>query len=222
MTTTIHDLGGAQGWGAMAPSDPDEQVFGQDWEKRAFALALLSMRLSGTSLDAFRYSMSRLDEQRYFADGYYGRWLNGAENLLLDSAIIAPGAIDARARRISGEDVDEPAVPEPAKPDYAPTAGGSLRVVEAEPAFAVGDRVRAKGVPASGHTRLTSYVAGREGVIDLLLPAQLLPDTHAHFQGENPQHVYSVRFSAEDLWGPGGESFDLNIDLYESYLEAVR
>ncbi|WP_411283113.1 nitrile hydratase subunit beta [Lapillicoccus sp.] len=219
--TMIHDLGGARGWGAVRPPDPDEKVFAQDWEKRAFALALLSMRVSGTNLDAFRYSMSRLDQNGYFGDGYYGRWLDGAENLLLDSAIIAPGAIDARARQLLGEDAGEPETPQPAKPDYAPTAAGSLRAVDAEPVFAVGSRVRAKDVEPDGHTRLTAYVRGHQGVVERILPAQLLPDTHAHFLGENPQHVYAVRFSAEELWGPGGETFDLDIDLYESYLEAV-
>ena len=43
--------------------------------------------------------------------------------MLVDSAILAPGAVDARTRRLRCEDVEEPAVPEPAKPDYAPTCG---------------------------------------------------------------------------------------------------
>lgn len=217
--STVHDLGGAAGWGSVQPPDPAEKPFSEVWEKRAFALALLSMRLSGTNLDAFRHSMSRLDKADYFDDGYYGRWLGGAENLLVDSSVIAPGAIDARARNLAGEDVDEPAPTEVKKPDYAPTAAGSLRPIETPAAFAVGDRVRARGDKPAGHTRLTSYVCGREGVIDLVLPAQLLPDTHAHFQGENAQHVYSVKFASTDLWGADSEAFELNIDLYESYLE---
>ena len=57
--------------------------------------------------------------------------------------------------------------------------------------------------------------------MDIVQPAQVLPDTHAHFLGENPQHVYSVRFSSRELWGADAEPFDLNIDLYESYLEST-
>jgi hypothetical protein len=57
--------------------------------------------------------------------------------------------------------------------------------------------------------------------VERIQPAALLPDTHAHFQGENAQHVYSVRFSSDELWGPDAEKFTLNIDLFESYLEAA-
>jgi nitrile hydratase len=52
-----------------------------------------------------------------------------------------------------------------------------------------------------------------------LRPAQVLPDTHAHFIAENPQHVYAVAFDASELWGPDAEPFVLTIDLYENYLE---
>jgi nitrile hydratase subunit beta len=186
----VHDLGGAPGWGELHPPRPDETPFSEDWERRAFALALLSMRVSGTNLDAFRYSMSRLDRSAYFDEGYYGRWLNGAENLLLDSAIIAPGAVDARARTLRGEAVEEPAVPEPRRPDYTPSAAGSIRTIDTPPAFAVGDRVRVRDdLHPPGHTRLVGYVRGHEGVVDIVQPAQVLPDTHAHFLGENPQYV---------------------------------
>jgi nitrile hydratase len=55
--------------------------------------------------------------------------------------------------------------------------------------------------------------------VTALLPAQVLPDTHAHFRGENAQHVYAVEFDSTTLWGPGSEPFALTISLYESYLE---
>ena len=217
----IHDIGGTSGWGSAHAPDPAEKVFPQEWEGRAFALALLSMRVSGTNLDAFRHAMERLDRSAYIDDTYYGRWLNGAENLLVDSGIIAPDAVDARARRILGEDVIEPAVPETHKPAYAPTGPGSLRPVDARPAFATGQRVRAKNMAPTGHTRLVNYVRGHAGVIERIQPSALLPDTHAHFLGENAQHVYSVRFDGRELWGESSEPFTLNIDLYESYLEAA-
>jgi nitrile hydratase len=217
----IHDMGGTSGWGKAHRPDPAERVFPQEWEGRAFALALLSMRVSGTNLDAFRHSMERLDRARYVDDTYYGRWLNGAENLLIDSGIIAPGAIDARARHLLGEEATEPDVPEPHKPDYAPTGPGSLRIVETPPAFATGQLVRAKNISPAGHTRLAKYVRGHSGVIERVRPAALLPDTHAHFLGENAQHVYSVRFDGQELWGASSEALTLNIDLFESYLEAA-
>lgn len=216
----IHDMGGAQCWGAVRAPEP-EPVFDEPWEARAFALALLSMRLSGTNLDAFRHALERLKPVDYLADGYYGRWLHAAELLLTDSSIIAPGAVTARARVSAGEQAEEPATPEPDKPDYAPTAAGSLRSIDAPPAFAVGDRVRTKDLHRRGHTRLAAYVRRREGIVKALRPGALLPDTHAHFQGENAQHVYTIAFESAELWGADEEGFVLNVDLFESYLEAA-
>lgn len=89
------------------------------------------------------------------------------------------------------------------------------------PRFRVGQRVRAKDISPSGHTRLPRYVRGHTGVVEIIQPGHLLPDTHAHFQGENPQHVYSVRFGSHELWGADAELFELTIEMYESYLETA-
>ena len=121
-------------------------------------------------MDAFRHAIERLDRTAYLDDGYYGRWLNAAELMLTESAVLAPAAIDARARNLRGEQVEEPPIPEPAKPDYAPTAEGSLRTVDAAPAFAAGERVRAKNISPAGHTRLPRYVRGHTGVVALIQP----------------------------------------------------
>lgn len=71
----------------------------------------------------------------------------------------------------------------------------------------------------AGHTRLPGYVRGHTGVVALIQPASVLPDTNAHFQGENPQYVYSVRFDSHELWGADAEPFALTIEMFESYLE---
>jgi nitrile hydratase len=218
----IADMGGTEGWGRTLPPSSEEPVFGEPWQGRAFALTLLSIRVSGFNTDAFRHAQERLDRSAYLDEGYYGRWLNACELMLTDSAILAPAAVDARARNLRGEQVEEPPIPEPAKPDYAPTAAGSLRAVDAAPAFSTGERVRAKDMSPAGHTRLPGYVRGHTGVVELIQPAALLPDTHAHFQGENPQHVYSVRFGSRELWGPDAEPFALTVELFESYLEKTE
>ncbi|HEY4007822.1 MAG TPA: nitrile hydratase subunit beta [Pseudonocardia sp.] len=219
----IADMGGTRGWGTVPAPQDDEPVFREPWQGRAFALALLTMRqVSGQNLDAFRHALERLDRAAYLDEGYYGRWLNGAELMLTDSAILAPGAVQARARNLNGEQVDEPPVPEPNKPDYAPTAPGSLRDLDTPPAFAVGERVRAKDISPAGHTKLPGYVRGHTGVVEIVQPAAVLPDTNAHFHGENPQHVYTVSFDSGELWGPEAEPFALTIEMYESYLEKAE
>lgn len=217
----IADMGGTDGWGRVRPPRGDEPVFAEPWEGRAFALGMLSIRVAcgGLNADAFRHTVERLDRSAYLDDGYYGRWLNGAELMLTETAFLAPGALDARARNLRGEHTAEPPVPEHARPGRAPTAPGWIRTVEAAPAFAVGERVRARDISPPGHTRMPGYVRGHAGIVEAVRPAAVLPDTNAHFKGENPEHVYSVRFDSRELWGSGSEPFMVTAELYESYLE---
>ncbi|MEW6473632.1 MAG: nitrile hydratase subunit beta [Actinomycetota bacterium] len=217
----IHDMGGMQGWGKVH-YDPDEPAFKAPWEGRAFAISLLSMnRLTGCNLDAMRHALERLTPLEYLKNGYYGRWLLLSETLLTDSGVIAEGAVDARARKLRGENVTEPPEPVLNKPDYQATAPGSLRQVDEPPRFKVGQQVRAKDIHPTGHTRLPRYVRGRVGTVERIQPAAVLPDTNAHFLGENAQHCYQVAFNSQTLWGPDAEDFVLHIDLFDSYLEAA-
>ena len=217
----VHDMGGvAEHFGALKPLDRDEPAFRQAWEGRAFAVTLLANRAATSSnLHAFRRALERVPREQYLAD-YYGRWLGSAEILLVDSGLLAPGAVEARAANLRGGSVDEPPDPEPDKPTMESAGGGNMRTVDAPRAFAVDDRVRVKAdAPLGGHTRMPAYVRGRTGVVSALRPAQVLPDSAAHFQGEAPEHVYSVEFDSHELWGLEGEQFSLTIDMYESYVE---
>ena len=81
---------------------------------------------------------------------------------------------------------------------------------------------RAKNLNPSGHTRLPRYARGRTGVIEMMHGAHVYPDTYAHGLGENPQPLYAVRFTAQELWGPDASGSDsLCVDLWENYLEAA-
>ncbi len=219
----VHDMGGrAAQFAPLKPIDPDETAFGAPWEGRAFAVTLLANRAATSSnLHAFRRALERVPEQDYLAD-YYGRWLGSAEILLVDSGLLAPGAVEARAGNLRGGTVEEPAEPEPHKPTMETGGGGNLRTVDTPHLYAVGDRVSTSSHAATGHTRLPGYARGKTGTITALQPAQVFPDTAAHFIGEQPQHVYSVSYDAAELWGPGGEAFSLTLDLYENYLEKAQ
>jgi nitrile hydratase beta subunit len=218
----VHDMGGvAEHFRPLKPLDRDEKPFAHPWEGRAFALTLLANRAATSSnLHAFRRALERVPREQYLAD-YYGRWLGSAEILLVDSGLLAEGTVEARAANLRGGSVPEPSDPEPRKPQMETAGGGNLRTIDAPPTFAVGDRVRVRpDAPHGGHTRMAGYTRGRTGTVAALRPAQVLPDSAAHFRGEAPEHVYSVEFRSTDLWGPDGEQFSLTIDLFESYLEA--
>ena len=61
--------------------------------------------------------------------------------------------------------------------------------------------MRARNINPVGHTRLPRYARGKFGMIHRDYGVFVFPDTNAHFLGEKPQHVYSVRFAARELWG---------------------
>jgi hypothetical protein len=83
-----------------------------------------------------------------------------------------------------------------------------------------GQRVRARNINPIGHTRLPRYARGKEGTIDRDHGVFIFPDTNAHFLGEKPQHVYSVRFAARELWGEQASPRDsVYIDMWDDYLE---
>ena len=100
-------------------------------------------------------------------------------------------------------------------------AGHSTRVDAAvEPRFTVGQRVRAKNLQHLGHTRLVGYVKGKVGIVETDLGVFTLPDTMAHGDIPTPQHVYSVGFTAEELWGPEADPKNsFRVGLWDDYLD---
>jgi nitrile hydratase subunit beta len=86
--------------------------------------------------------------------------------------------------------------------------------------FQAGQHVRARNMHPTGHTRLPRYARGKLGMIDRDHGVYVFPDTNAHFLGERPQHIYSVRFAARELWGEQAPPKDsVYIDLWDDYLE---
>ena len=79
-------------------------------------------------------------------------------------------------------------------------------------------------VSASGIQRGTRarprYVQGRRGVVVRGDGPANLPDFEAHGGRRVLDPTYSVRFTAEELWGEGGEpGCWVHVDLWERYLE---
>jgi len=99
--------------------------------------------------------------------------------------------------------------------------GASARIdVHVAPRFSAGDLVVVKNMQPRTHTRLPGYVRGKHGVVVRDYGVFAFPDTHAHGLGEKPQHCYSVRFTARELWGPEASDRDtLLVDLFDDYME---
>ena len=95
------------------------------------------------------------------------------------------------------------------------------RVDEDVPAkFEMGDRVLTRNMNPIGHTRLPRYARARHGTIAADYGVFIFPDAHAAGDGMKPQHLYSVRFAARELWGPEASARDaVYLDLWDDYLE---
>jgi len=78
----------------------------------------------------------------------------------------------------------------------------------------VGQWVRAKNLQFLGHTRLVRYVKGKVGIVETDF------GTMAHGDIPTPQHVYSVSFTAKELWGPEANSKNtFRVGLWDDYLD---
>tara|TARA_B100000427_G_C15373153_1_gene535302 strand:- start:144 stop:818 length:675 start_codon:yes stop_codon:yes gene_type:complete len=218
----IHDLGGKPGYGKVEKKE-SHAVFHKRWEAAVFAMVNASARAGAfQNIDRFRHAIERVNPEAYLHHGYYGRWLGAIENLLVEAGSINQSELNQRALEGGASDVDLIAAQPSDHPDSMgppSTETGSRRELKAEPRFSVGDRVRSRGVSVPGHTRLPEYARGKSGLILVCHQGWVFPDTNAHGLGEQPKHLYTVRFRSEDLWGKVG--FAVNLDLFEPYLEKI-
>jgi len=216
----IHDLGGKPGYGKVDKGTGSE-VFHDRWEAAVFAMTNAIGRAGAfRNVDRFRHAIERIHPEAYLQHGYYGRWLGAIENLLVESGIIGQGELNRRTLARGGSETDLVAAQPADLPDAmgpAPSGSGSRRQLASAPRFAEGDVVRTVKNPVAGHTRLPAYARGQPGEIVARQGGWVFPDTNAHGLGEQPQHLYTVRFSSEDLWHKPG--FSVSLDLFEPYLE---
>lgn len=212
------DLGGMMGFGPIDP-EPCEPVFHAQWERRAFALTL-AMGASGMwNLDMARHARESLHPARYLASSYYQIWLAGLTRLLGEANLVTPEEL-ATGRQHEAPSPG-PRVLRAADVDRVMARGTrSSREARAPARFRQGEGVRARNMHPQGHTRLPRYLRGRHGEIVALHGAHVFPDSSAHGGGEDPQWLYTVRFTARELWGEDRNEGDtVHADLWEPYLE---
>jgi nitrile hydratase len=78
----------------------------------------------------------------------------------------------------------------------------------------------ARNIHPAGATRLPRYARGRRGAIERDHGVFIFPDANAAGLGRKPQHLYSVRFTACELWGETASPRDaVCLDLWDDYLE---
>ena len=214
----IHDMGGMQGMGPIQ-NEKNEPVFHARWEARTLALvravgATGKLRGSGS-----RPTIESIPAAEYLRMSYYERFLTALIERMIASGMVTRAEVESgKPARGSAKSVPALTPAEaPALPFKVPPAGTDAAVA---PRFQRGQRVRARNMHPPGHTRLPRYARGRMGTIDRDQGVYVFPDTNVYSLGEKPQHVYSVRFSARELWGNQAAPQDaVYIDMWDDYLE---
>lgn len=212
------DLGGQMGFGAVAP-EKDEPVFHAPWERRALALTLAMGGTREWNIDKSRHARESLPPAKYLSMSYYEIWIAGLIELMVGQGLVtreeaASGRMAVPPKKVAGKlwAKDVPAV--------LAKGGPTSRPATAAPRFKKGDKVRTRNMHPVTHTRLPRYLRGHDGEIVQLHGSHVFPDSNAHGQGENPQALYTVRFSARAIWGAARHPHDtVSADLWESYLE---
>lgn len=216
----VHDMGGMQNFGPIEREE-NEPVFHEPWEGRVWALRQALKPWRKWNADASRYAGSMIPPADYLRMSYYERHAVALVELLVASGLATHAEIE------SGKAApDSPKAIPPLTADRVPPAIAkghpARRDVDVCPRFQVGQQVCARNIHPTGHTRLPRYARGKLGTIVRDHGVFVFPDTNAHFLGENPQHVYAVRFAARELWGEqAGPRDAVYIDLWDDYLEPI-
>jgi nitrile hydratase len=205
------------GFGKVEP-EPDEPPFHADWEGRVLGMQRAMTFTGAWNIDMSRYAQERLPAHVYLSVSYYHRWALGLERNALEQGLIDADELAAghalrpgkRVKRVMTKD----------DMGFAYTRGSYGRPTSTHAHFKPGDRVRAKNINPTSHTRLPRYARGRVGIVEAIRGCHVYPDSVTTGQGENPQWLYTVVFDGRELWGENADpTLKVSVEAFEPYLE---
>jgi len=217
----VHDMGGMHGMGPVV-HEKDEPVFHEEWEGRVYALTRLVRAGGGRwNIDAGRYEIERIAPAEYLRMSYYERWAWRLPIQVIKIGLVTQAEVESGSPA-PGSAKATPQLTAASVPAMVATRMSTKRDVDVKATFKRGQRVRARNMHPTGHTRLPRYARGKVGAVAEDRGVFVFPDTNAEFLGEKPQHLYSVRFTARELWGDRASPRDsVYLDLWDDYLERV-
>jgi nitrile hydratase beta subunit len=212
------DLGGEAVQDRVVP-EKEGELFHAPWERQALALTLAMGATDMWNIDMSRSARETLPEYRSLS--YYQIWIKGLEKLLIERGLVGTDEL-AQGRMLRGA-ARVRRVLRVAEVGAVLSKGSPTQRPETAPArFAVGDTVRTRAAEFDHHTRLPRYARGKIGRVAEVRGMHVFADAHAQGKGEQPQWLYCVVFSGQELWGDSAASgLSVSIDAWESYLEAV-
>jgi nitrile hydratase subunit beta len=217
----VHDMGGMHGMGPI-DHEQNEPVFHEPWEGRVYAITRLLRSGGGRqNLDNSRFQIEQLPPAEYLRMSYYEKWFARLLNMVVNLGVVTREELES-GNAAPGSPKATPATTAAAVPAMVARRNSARRDVAVAPRFKAGQNVRARNINPIGHTRLPRYARGKRGVVHLDHGVFVFPDTNAAFLGEKPQHVYSVRFTARELWGEQASPRDfIYLDMWDDYLDRV-
>ena len=214
----VHDMGGMQNMGPVQP-EKNEPAFHERWEGRVLALMLASSAWRKWNIDAMRSTIESIAPAEYLRMSYYEKWLAALRELLVNRGLVTRAEIESGIPEAGSPKATPPLTAETV-PQALARGNPVSRDVPAAARFKVGQRVRGRNIHPTGHTRLPRYARGKVGTVERDHGVFVFPDTNAHFLGEKPQHLYSVRFAARELWGEQAAPRDaVYVNLWDDHLE---
>jgi nitrile hydratase subunit beta len=214
----VHDMGGMHGMGPIQ-KEKNEMALHERWEWRVFALRRAMGAWGKWNIDVTRHEVELVPPADYLRMGYSERQFAAFLVLLAKRGFFTPEELDA-GKPAPGTRVAVPALTVEKAVALIAKGAPTSRDVPVAPRFETGQRVRARNINPVGHTRLPRYARGKLGTIDRDHGVFVFPDTDAHYLGEKPQHVYSVRFAARELWGQQAARQDsVYLDMWDDYLD---
>jgi nitrile hydratase beta subunit len=214
----VHDMGGMHGMGPIQ-YETNELVFHDPWEARVFALNRAVRAWGKWTTDASRHAVELIPAPEYLRMSYYEQRLHALIELMVKSELVTRAEVES-GKPAPGSPKATPALVASAVPATVAKGKPASREIPVEARFTVGQPVRACNLHPTGHTRLPRYARGKVGTIHRDHGVHVFPDTNAHSLGENPQHLYSVRFAARELWGDEASERDaVYIDMWEGYIQ---
>jgi nitrile hydratase len=215
---SVHDMGGMHGMGPIQ-YEKNEPVFHARWEGRVFALNRAVGGWGKWSIDASRHQKELIPPAEYLRMSYYEKFLVGMTELLIKTGLVTPAEV-ASGKPAPGSKRASPPLTADKVPALVTKGVPASRTTPATPRFNAGQRVRARNINPLTHTRLPRYARGKFGIVERDHGVFVFPDSNAHGLGEKPQHVYSVRFAARELWGEQAQAKDtVIVAMWDEYLE---
>ena len=212
------DLGGMQGFGPIV-EEANEPNFHADWEGRALGIVIALGACGKWNIDQSLHARETLPPADYLRFPYYRIWIEGVEKMLLSRGMVTEEELKSGRLQAEAAEVRGRLSPDVVWKALHSLAGSAERPESGKPAFAVGDRVRTLNDHPEGHTRLPRYARGHVGEIVKVLGFHVFPDSSGNDKGDDPQWLYQVRFSAQELWGPSKNPNDsVTVDLWEPHL----